>query len=70
MPRSSRSSSGSASRELSVGPGSVAAVRSLVAGLDLARCRGLAAKALAAGSLAEVCELADAGPDPIADGTK
>ena len=55
--------------ELSVGPGSVAAVRSLVAGLDVAWCRGLAAKALAAGSLAEVSELAAEAPDPIVDAT-
>ena len=55
--------------ELSVAPGSVAAVRSLVAGLDLAWCRGLAAKALALGSLAEVSELAVASPDPIVDAT-
>ena len=55
--------------ELSVGPGSVAVVRSLVAGLDLAWCRGLAARALAAGSLAEVSELAATGPDTIVDAT-
>jgi phosphoenolpyruvate-protein phosphotransferase len=55
--------------ELSVGPGSVAAVRSLVAGLDFARCRGLAAKALAAGSLAEVSKLAAEAQDPIVDAT-
>ena len=55
--------------ELSVGPGSVGAVRAQVAGLDLARCRGLAARALAAGSLAEVSELAAAGPDPAGDAT-
>ena len=40
--------------ELSVGPGSVEAVRSQVAGLDVAVCRGVATRALAAGSLAEV----------------
>jgi phosphocarrier protein FPr len=40
--------------ELSVGPGSVARVRSLVAGLDAAWCRGLAARALTAASLEEV----------------
>jgi hypothetical protein len=55
--------------ELSVGPGSVAAVRSLVAGLELPWCRGLATRALALGSLAEVSELATAAPDPIADAT-
>ena len=40
--------------ELSVGPGSVATVRSLVAGLDVAWCRGIAARALTAASLGEV----------------
>jgi phosphoenolpyruvate-protein kinase (PTS system EI component) len=55
--------------ELSVAPGSVAAVRSLVAGFDLAWCRALATKALTAGSLAEVCELAAGLPDPIVDAT-
>ena len=40
--------------ELSVAPGSVAAVRAIVAGLDPERCRGLAARALNAGSLTEV----------------
>ena len=40
--------------ELSVAPGSVAAVRAIVAGLDPERCRGLAARALTAGSLTEV----------------
>jgi len=53
--------------ELSVGPSSVAAVRSLVAGLDLARCRGFAVRALAAGSLAEVSALGTAGPGPVVD---
>ena len=33
------------------------------------QCRGLAAKALAAGSLAEVSGLAAAAPDPIGDAT-
>jgi phosphoenolpyruvate-protein phosphotransferase len=40
--------------ELSVGPGSLEAVRSLVAGLDVVACRGVATRALAAGTLAEV----------------
>ena len=40
--------------DLSVGPGSVVAVRSLVANLDVAWCRGLAARALTAASLEEV----------------
>jgi phosphoenolpyruvate-protein phosphotransferase len=44
-------------RELSVGPGTVAAVRSTVAGLDVASCRGLAARAMVAGTLAEVQDL-------------
>jgi hypothetical protein len=35
----------------------VAAVRSLVAGLDLGWCRELAARAVVAGTLAEVTEL-------------
>ena len=43
--------------ELSVSPGSVAAVRSLIAGLDVAWCRELGARAVAAGSLAEVQNL-------------
>jgi multiphosphoryl transfer protein len=55
--------------ELSVGPGSVAAVRSLVAGLDVAWCRGLANRALAARSLAEVSELAAQARNPIVDAT-
>ena len=55
--------------ELSVGPGSVAAVRSLVSGLDIATCRGLAAKALAAGSLGEVSGLVAAAQDLVVDGT-
>ena len=55
--------------ELSVGPGSVAAVRALVADLDLAWCRGLAARALAAGSLADVSKLATVAPDPTAEAT-
>ena len=55
--------------ELSVGPGSVVAVRSLVGGLDLAWCRGLAAKALAAVSLAEVSGLVTEAPDSTADAT-
>ncbi len=55
--------------ELSVGPGSVAAVRSLVAGLDLAACRRLAAQALTAGTLAEVTELATRSPKSIMDAT-
>jgi phosphoenolpyruvate-protein phosphotransferase len=61
--------------ELSVSPGSVAAVRSLVGELDLVRCRGLATRALAAGSLAEVAELAAEtaqaaeAPAPIVDAT-
>ncbi len=45
-------------RELSVGPGSVAAVRSAVADLDVGACRALAARALAASTLAEVQDLA------------
>jgi phosphoenolpyruvate-protein phosphotransferase len=48
--------------ELSVGPGSVAAVRSVVEGLDLGWCRGLAARALVADTLAEVADLVDANP--------
>ena len=48
--------------ELSVGPGSVAAVRSLVAELDVAWCRGLAARALTAASLEEVQALAASRP--------
>ncbi len=40
--------------ELSVSPGSVAAVRATVAHLDIDRCRALAARALTAGSLTEV----------------
>jgi phosphoenolpyruvate-protein phosphotransferase len=55
--------------ELSVGPGSAAAVRSLVARLDIAWCRGLAARALTAGSLAEVSELLAAGPDAAVGAT-
>jgi phosphoenolpyruvate-protein kinase (PTS system EI component) len=55
--------------ELSVGPSSVVAVRSLVDGLDLARCRELAARALTAGSLAEVNELLASRPDAIAEAT-
>ena len=50
-------------RELSVGPGSVAAVRSTVAGLDVASCRALAASALAAGTLAQVRDLVAARAD-------
>jgi phosphotransferase system enzyme I (PtsI) len=49
--------------ELSVGPGSVAAVRSVVEGLDLGWCRGLAARALVADTLAEVAELVEASPE-------
>jgi phosphocarrier protein FPr len=40
--------------ELSVSPGSVAAVRAIVASLDTDRCRALATRALTAGSLTEV----------------
>ena len=47
--------------ELSVGPGSVAAVRSIVAGLDLAACRALAGRAVVATTLADVRELATPG---------
>jgi len=43
--------------ELSVGPGSVAVVQTLVAGLDLGWCRELAARAVVAGTLAEVTDL-------------
>ena len=52
--------------ELSVGPGSVAAVRALVAGLDVAWCRGLAARALTAASLDDVQAIGTSRPDPIA----
>jgi phosphoenolpyruvate-protein kinase (PTS system EI component) len=45
-------------QDLSVGPGSVAAVRSTVGSLDVAACRALAARALVAGTLADVQELA------------
>ena len=51
--------------ELSVGPGSVAAVRSLVAELDVAWCRGLAARALTAGSLREVQALRTSRPEAV-----
>ncbi len=47
-------------RELSVGPAAIAAVRSTVAGLDLAWCRALAARALVATTLSEVEDLAAA----------
>ena len=50
--------------ELCVGPGAVEAVRSLVAGLDVTACRGLATRALAAGSLAEVQALLAAVAPP------
>jgi hypothetical protein len=40
-----------------------------VAGLDIAWCRGLAARALTAGSLAEVSELLASGPDAFVSGT-
>jgi phosphoenolpyruvate-protein phosphotransferase len=50
-------------QELSVGPGSVAAVRSRVADLDVAACRALAARALVAGTLGEVQNLVGARPD-------
>jgi phosphoenolpyruvate-protein kinase (PTS system EI component) len=40
--------------ELSVSPGSVAAVRAIVASLDIEACRGLATRAITAGSLTEV----------------
>ena len=53
--------------ELSVGPGSVASVRASVAGLDVEACRALAARALLAGTLAEVVALAAAPRE--ADGT-
>ena len=55
--------------DLSVGPGSVAAARSLVANLDVAWCRGLAARALAAASLEEVQALVASRPDAIAGAT-
>ena len=44
-------------RELSVGPASVAPVRAVLAGLDIAACRELASRAVAAGTLAEVVAL-------------
>jgi phosphoenolpyruvate-protein kinase (PTS system EI component) len=47
-------------QDLSVGPGSVAAVRSTVGGLDVAACRALAARALVAATLADVQELVGA----------
>ena len=55
--------------DLSVGPGSVAAVRSLVADLDVAWCRGLAARGLAAASLKEVQALVASRPATIAGAT-
>lgn len=51
--------------ELSVGPGSVAPVASVVEGLDVGWCRGLAARALVAHTLAEVVELVGASPGAI-----
>ena len=47
-------------QDLSVGPGSVTAVRSTVGGLDVTACRALAARALVAGTLADVQELVGA----------
>jgi multiphosphoryl transfer protein len=55
--------------ELSVGPGSVAAVRSCVADLDVAWCRGLAARALTAASLQKVLVLGASRPEVIAGAT-
>ncbi len=47
-------------QDLSVSPGAIAATRATVAGLDLAACEALAARALAAGTLAEVLALVEA----------
>lgn len=55
--------------ELSVGPSSVAAVRALLADLDVAWCRGLATRALKAASLAEVQSLGAARPDTATGAT-
>jgi phosphoenolpyruvate-protein kinase (PTS system EI component) len=52
--------------ELSVGPGSLEAVRTQVANLDVGSCRGLATRALAASSLADVQALLATRPDEIA----
>ena len=51
--------------ELSVAPGSIAAIRSLVAGLDPEECRRLAMRALAATTVAQVRAIAaEATPAP------
>jgi phosphoenolpyruvate-protein kinase (PTS system EI component) len=46
--------------ELSVAPSSIASVRAALEGLELERCREVAARACAAGSVAEVRSLATA----------
>ncbi len=51
--------------ELSVAPGSVAAVRSIVEGLDPGWCRALAARAVAAGTVTEVRDLLVSAPPQV-----